>query len=61
MLADRSLMPGDVMRHMDENEDSQAGFVEDTTVTCHLHVLGTDKYIYNVNSKHLIYPVKTQV
>ncbi|XP_041363558.1 (E3-independent) E2 ubiquitin-conjugating enzyme UBE2O-like [Gigantopelta aegis] len=56
MLADRSLMPGDVVRHLDDNEDSQAGFVEDMSVTCHLHVLGTDKYIYNVNSKDLIYP-----
>ncbi|XP_048248264.1 (E3-independent) E2 ubiquitin-conjugating enzyme-like [Haliotis rufescens] len=53
ILVDRSLMPGDVVRRLILNEDSQRGYVKDMNVTCHLHILGTDKYIYNIDSKSL--------
>ncbi|KAL3877586.1 hypothetical protein ACJMK2_035282 [Sinanodonta woodiana] len=53
ILADRSLMPGDVVRRLVEGQDSQRGYVKDMQVKCHLKVLGTDKWLYNIDSKDL--------
>jgi hypothetical protein len=53
-LADRSLMPGDVVRRLIEGQDSQRGFVRTTKVSCHCHILTTrDKVILNVDSTRL--------
>ncbi|RUS88951.1 hypothetical protein EGW08_003287 [Elysia chlorotica] len=52
-LVDRSLMPGDVVRRLIPGQESQCGFVMDVDVHSHLRVLGSNKYIYNVNSKDL--------
>ena len=52
-LADRSLMPGDVVRRHIPGEDTQCGFVMDMDVRAHLHILRTNKYIYNVDSRDL--------
>ncbi|XP_050394975.2 (E3-independent) E2 ubiquitin-conjugating enzyme UBE2O [Patella vulgata] len=54
ILVDRSVMPGDVIRRITNGKDSQQGFVQDMDIICHVHILGTDKYIYNINSKDLI-------
>ncbi|KAL5018693.1 hypothetical protein ScPMuIL_004415 [Solemya velum] len=54
VLADRSLMPGDVVRRSRQGEDNQRGFVQDMEVTCHLRILGSNTYIYNVNSKDVL-------
>ncbi|XP_069123248.1 (E3-independent) E2 ubiquitin-conjugating enzyme-like [Argopecten irradians] len=53
ILTDRSLMPGDVIRKLIVGENSPRGFVQDTSMKCHLHIIGTNKYIYNVDSKDL--------
>ncbi|OWF39374.1 Ubiquitin-conjugating enzyme E2 O [Mizuhopecten yessoensis] len=53
VLADRSLMPGDVIRKLIVGENSPRGFVQDTSMKCHLHIIGTNKYIYNVDTKDL--------
>uniref|UniRef100_A0A0B7AQH6 UBC core domain-containing protein n=1 Tax=Arion vulgaris TaxID=1028688 RepID=A0A0B7AQH6_9EUPU len=52
-LLDRSLMPGDVVRRLIPGQESQCGFVMDMDVRCHLRILCSNKYIYNVNSKDL--------
>ncbi|XP_033737834.1 (E3-independent) E2 ubiquitin-conjugating enzyme UBE2O-like [Pecten maximus] len=53
ILTDRSLMPGDVIRKLIVGENSPRGFVQDTSMKCHLHIIGTNKYIYNVDTKDL--------
>ncbi|KAL8616917.1 hypothetical protein ACOMHN_041836 [Nucella lapillus] len=53
LLADRSLMVADVVRRFVQGQQTQCGTVQDLQVTCHLQVIGTDKYIYNVDSKLL--------
>lgn len=45
-------MPGDVVRRMIKN--SQRGFVQDLDIKCHLHIRGTDKYVYNVDAKDIL-------
>ncbi|CAI9728364.1 Hypothetical predicted protein [Octopus vulgaris] len=54
ILADRSLMPGDCVRRLIQGEDSQRGYVQDMTVKCCLQVMGTKKYIDNVDSRDLL-------
>jgi hypothetical protein len=46
-------MPGDVIRRFGEDTNSQRGFVQDLTGKCHIHIRGTNKFLYNVNSKDL--------
>lgn len=53
ILADRSLMPGDVIRRFGEDSNSQRGFVQDLIGKCHIHIRGTNKFLYNVNAKDL--------
>ncbi|KAK7004416.1 E2/E3 hybrid ubiquitin-protein ligase UBE2O [Biomphalaria glabrata] len=52
-LVDRSLMPGDIVRHLIQGQETQCGFVTDVDIRCNVHVLRTNKYIYNINSKDL--------
>lgn len=59
-LADRSLMPGDVVRRLIEGKDSQRGYVVDLQGQCHLRVLGVDKYIYDVSTKDVM-PLQVRV
>ncbi|GAB1603350.1 (E3-independent) E2 ubiquitin-conjugating enzyme UBE2O-like [Argonauta hians] len=54
VLADRSLMPGDCVRRLIQGEDSQRGYVQDMTVKCCLQVLGTKKFIDNIDSRDLL-------
>ena len=42
-------MPGDVVRRLNSEKDSQCGFVENILVKCHLKILGTEQWIYNVD------------
>ena len=46
-------MPGDVVRRLIEGQENQRGFVCDTTVTCHVQLLGQNRVICNVDSHHL--------
>ncbi|XP_005110437.1 (E3-independent) E2 ubiquitin-conjugating enzyme UBE2O [Aplysia californica] len=52
-LVDRSLMPGDVVRRLIPGQDTQCGFVMNMEVRAHLHILRSNKYLYNVDSKDL--------
>ena len=49
ILTDRSLMPGDVVRRLISEKDSQRGFVESISAKCHVKILGTEQWIYNVD------------
>ncbi|KAK7113797.1 (E3-independent) E2 ubiquitin-conjugating enzyme-like [Littorina saxatilis] len=60
LLADRSLMVADIVRKFVPGQETQCGSVQDMQVTCHLHITGTDKYVYNVDSKLLSSCVQLQ-
>ena len=49
------------MRRFVPGQETQCGSVQDLQVTCHLHITGTDKYIYNIDSKQLSSCVQLQV
>ncbi|KAJ1526736.1 hypothetical protein ONE63_008315 [Megalurothrips usitatus] len=53
-LADRSLMPGDVVRRMIKGKDTQRGYCRDIRVTACVQVVGTKQVIPNVKSEHLV-------
>ncbi|KAK3930467.1 (E3-independent) E2 ubiquitin-conjugating enzyme [Frankliniella fusca] len=53
-LADRSLMPGDVVRRMIKGKDTQRGYCRDISVTACVQVVGTKQVIPNVKSEHLV-------
>ncbi|XP_069684975.1 (E3-independent) E2 ubiquitin-conjugating enzyme UBE2O isoform X2 [Periplaneta americana] len=53
-LADRSLMPGDVVRRMIKGKDTQRGYCRDIKVTASVQVVGTKQVIPNVKSENLI-------
>lgn len=53
-LADRSLMPGDVVRRMVKGKDTQRGYCRDIRVTASVQVVGSKQVIPNVKSEHLI-------
>ncbi|KAF6201935.1 hypothetical protein GE061_004331 [Apolygus lucorum] len=52
-LADRSLMPGDVVRRMIKGKDTQRGYCRHMEVTASIQVVGTRHIINGVNSKNL--------
>ncbi|XP_075230933.1 (E3-independent) E2 ubiquitin-conjugating enzyme UBE2O isoform X3 [Lycorma delicatula] len=53
-LADRSLMPGDVVRRMVKGKDTQRGYCRKIKVTACVQVLGTKHVIMNIKSEDLI-------
>jgi len=53
-LADRSLMPGDVVRRMIKGKDTQRGYCRDIFVTACVQVVGTKQVIPDVPSEHLV-------
>ncbi|GBP38405.1 hypothetical protein EVAR_28202_1 [Eumeta japonica] len=52
-LADRSLMPGDVVRRLIAGKDTQRGYCRDIMMTAALQVVGTKHVIPNVASERL--------
>ncbi|KAL4240344.1 E2/E3 hybrid ubiquitin-protein ligase ube2o [Mactra antiquata] len=50
ILTNRSLVPGDVVRRLITGEQSQRGFVQSVHTKCHVQVLGSKQYIYNVDA-----------
>jgi hypothetical protein len=52
-------MPGDVVRHI-SGKNNQRGYVQDLDVKCHLHIKGSNKYIYNVDAKDLL-PLRVNI
>lgn len=53
-LADRSLMPGDVVRRMIKGKDTQRGYCRHMEVSASIQIVGTKHIINNVKSKDLI-------
>lgn len=53
-LADRSLMPGDVVRRMIKGKDTQRGYCRHMEVSVSIQIVGTKHIINNVKSKDLI-------
>ncbi|KAK7079276.1 E2/E3 hybrid ubiquitin-protein ligase ube2o [Halocaridina rubra] len=52
-LADRSLMPGDVVRRLIRGKDTQRGYCRQVHVTSSVQVVGTKHVILNVDSNQL--------
>lgn len=52
-LADRSVMPGDVVRRLIEGEDSQRGYVKFAEVMCDVQIMGKNKVICDIDSRDL--------
>ena len=52
-LADRSLMPGDVVRRFVRGRDTQRGYCRRVAVFCSVQIMGTDQVIHDVPSKEL--------
>ena len=48
-------MPGDVVRRLIEGQDSQRGYIRNTTVTCNLQIMGKNKVICGVDSRDLVF------
>ncbi|XP_054281969.1 (E3-independent) E2 ubiquitin-conjugating enzyme UBE2O-like isoform X2 [Macrosteles quadrilineatus] len=53
-LADRSLMPGDVVRRMIKGRDTQRGYCRDIKVNACVQVMGSRHVITNVSSEKLV-------
>uniref|UniRef100_A0A182JWR4 UBC core domain-containing protein n=1 Tax=Anopheles christyi TaxID=43041 RepID=A0A182JWR4_9DIPT len=52
-LADRTLMPGDVVRRMVPGRDTQRGYCHEITVRADLRIIGTKNVVRNVASDRL--------
>ncbi|GAB6031161.1 hypothetical protein CHUAL_007964 [Chamberlinius hualienensis] len=52
-LADRSLMPSDVVRRVVKGKDTQRGYCRNVDVIASCQILGTRQVLYNINSKDL--------
>ncbi|CAD6215584.1 GSCOCG00000396001-RA-CDS [Cotesia congregata] len=52
-LADRSLMPGDVVRRMIKGKDTQRGYCRDIELTACVQVIGTKQVLTNIKSENL--------
>ena len=53
-LADRSLMPGDVVRRMIKGKDTQRGYCRDIRVTAAVQIVGTKNVFSNIQSDELV-------
>ncbi|XP_012217325.1 (E3-independent) E2 ubiquitin-conjugating enzyme UBE2O [Linepithema humile] len=53
-LADRTLMPGDVVRRMIKGKDTQRGYCRDIELTACVQVIGTKQVLTNIKSEDLI-------
>ena len=53
-LADRSLMPGDVVRRLIVGKDTQRGYCRDVSVRASVEIVGTQQVVFDVDSKDLV-------
>ncbi|XP_011503542.1 PREDICTED: E2/E3 hybrid ubiquitin-protein ligase UBE2O [Ceratosolen solmsi marchali] len=53
-LADRTLMPGDVVRRMIKGKDTQRGYCRDIELTACVQVIGTKQVLTNIKSENLV-------
>lgn len=52
-MADRTLMPGDVVRRMIKGKDTQRGYCRDIELTTCVQVIGTKQVLTNIKSEDL--------
>jgi len=52
-LADRSLMPGDVVRQMIKGKDTQRGYCRYIDMSANVQIIGTNMVIANIQSAKL--------
>jgi ubiquitin-conjugating enzyme E2 O len=52
-LADRSLMPGDVVRQMIKGKDTQRGYCRYIDMSANVQIIGTNLVITNIQSAKL--------
>ncbi|KAI4476444.1 hypothetical protein M0804_013572 [Polistes exclamans] len=53
-LADRTLMPGDVVRRMIKGKDTQRGYCRDIELTACIQIIGTKQVLTNIRSEDLV-------
>ncbi|XP_017790324.1 PREDICTED: (E3-independent) E2 ubiquitin-conjugating enzyme UBE2O [Habropoda laboriosa] len=53
-LADRTLMPGDVVRRMIKGKDTQRGYCRDIELTACVQVIGSKQVLTNIRSEDLV-------
>ncbi|XP_058790331.1 (E3-independent) E2 ubiquitin-conjugating enzyme isoform X2 [Phymastichus coffea] len=53
-LADRTLMPGDVVRRMIKGKDTQRGYCRDIELNACVQVIGTKQVLTNIRSEDLV-------
>lgn len=53
-LADRTLMPGDVVRRMIKGKDTQRGYCRDIELTACVQVVGTKQVLTDIRSEDLV-------
>lgn len=53
-LADRTLMPGDVVRRMIKGKDTQRGYCRDIELTACIQIIGTKQVLTNIKSEDLV-------
>ena len=53
-LADRSLMPGDVVRRLILGKDTQRGYCRQVSVRASVEIVGTQQVVFDVDSKDLV-------
>lgn len=53
-MADRTLMPGDVVRRMIKGKDTQRGYCRDVELTACVQVIGTKQVLTDIKSEDLI-------
>ena len=53
-LADRSLMPGDVVRRLILGKDTQRGYCRQVAVRASVEIVGTQQVVFDVDSKDLV-------
>ena len=53
-LADRSLMPGDVVRRLIAGKDTQRGYCREVNVRASVEIVGTQQVVFDVDAKDLV-------
>lgn len=53
-MADRTLMPGDVVRRMIKGKDTQRGYCRDIELTACVQVIGSKQVLTSIRSEDLV-------
>ncbi|CAG9767184.1 unnamed protein product [Ceutorhynchus assimilis] len=52
-LVNRSIIPGDIVRRLEEGKETQRGYCKDVKQSTTVHIVGTDKVVEHVSSERL--------